>query len=153
MERTGAISIGARRAAPKAAIVLSALAALGLAGCSPVVETDQARLCRMTLPALAPSDAALDVLSETPDLDGRGLYVAFAALRPDGGPERHLAHCRFRAIGRPRESRDLVGLSFDGETLGEARLFALVRYWLATPEARAADPAPLGDLSLSLIHI
>ncbi len=31
--------------------------------------------------------------------------------------------------------------------LSEARLAILSRYWLATPEARAADPAPLGDVS------
>jgi branched-chain amino acid transport system permease protein len=49
--------------------------------------------------------------------------------------------------GRPHESRDLTSLTLDGHTLSETHLFFLVRYWLATPEGRAADPAPLGDLS------
>jgi branched-subunit amino acid ABC-type transport system permease component len=123
------------------------LFALLLTGCSPQVETDQARLCRMALPALMADGAAIDILAETPDPDGRGLAVAFSARTSGRAPERHLAACRFREPGRPRESRDLIGLTLDGEALGEARLFALVRYWLATPEGRAADPAPLGDLT------
>ena len=44
-------------------------------------------------------------------------------------------------------SRDLVSLTLDGEPLSERELFFLIRYWLATPEGRAADPAPLGDVS------
>ena len=61
--------------------------------------------------------------------------------------QNHLAACRFREPGRPRESRDLTSLTLDGEPLSESQLFILIRYWLATPEGRAADPAPLGDLS------
>ncbi len=127
-------------------MVCPALAALGLAGCSPSIETDQARLCRMALPALMPPGAVLAILSAIPDPDGRGLAVAFSAAEPGAASERHRAACRFREPGRPRESRDLAGLTLDGEPLGEARLFALVRYWLATPEGRAADPAPLHGL-------
>ena len=40
-----------------------------------------------------------------------------------------------------------MSLTLDGRPLSEARLFVLIRYWLATPEGRAADPAPLGDVS------
>ena len=123
-----------------------ALAAGLLAGCSPALETDQARLCRMALPALMPG-AAIAILAETPDADGRGLVVAFSAAPPDEAPIRHVASCRFRAQGRPRESRDLAALTLDGEPLGESRLFALHRYWLATPEGRAADPAPVAGLN------
>jgi branched-chain amino acid transport system permease protein len=118
-----------------------------LAGCSPVLETDQARLCRMALPALMPQEARIAVLAQAPDPDGRGLRVTFAAQTPGEEPQNHLAACRFREPGRPRESRDLTSLTFDGQALSEARLFLLIRYWLATPEGRAADPAPLGDLS------
>ena len=118
-----------------------------LAGCSPVLETDQARLCRMALPALMPQDARIAILAQAPDADGRGLSVAFSAEAPGEEPQTHLAACRFRMAGRPRESRDLTSLTLDGQRLSEARLFLLIRYWLATPEGRAADPAPLGDSS------
>ena len=37
-------------------------------------------------------------------------------------------------------------MTLDGEAIDEGRLFALIRYWLATPEGRNADPAPLAGL-------
>ncbi len=121
-----------------------------LAGCSPALETDQARLCRMALPALTPDGARISIQAQRPDPDGRGLSVEFSAKAPGGDTEPHVASCRFREPGRPRESRDLVSLAVDGAPLSTTQLFFLVRYWLATPEGRAADPAPLGDISGAL---
>lgn len=126
------------------------LAALCLAGCSPTLETDQARLCRIALPALTPEGARIRIDTQRPDQDGRGLIIAFSAEPPAEEPEPHVAACRFREPGRPRQSRDLISLTFDGAPLSDTQLFFLVRYWLATPEGRAADPAPLGDLSSAL---
>jgi branched-chain amino acid transport system permease protein len=123
------------------------IAAAMLAGCAPALETDQARLCRMALPALMPQEARIAILAQTPDADGRGLHVAFNAQTPGEAPQNHLAACRFREPGRPRESRDLTSLTLDGQLVSETRLFFLVRYWLATPQGRAADPAPLGNVS------
>ncbi|HLX99597.1 MAG TPA: hypothetical protein VKR62_12925, partial [Roseiarcus sp.] len=57
--------------------LLILVAALVLAGCSPALETDQARLCCMALPALMAPDARIVVLAQRPDADGRGLSVAF----------------------------------------------------------------------------
>ena len=100
----------------------------------------------MALPALMPQAARIAILAQRPDPDGRGLSVAFTVFAPGEEPRNHLAACRFREPGRPSQSRDLVSLTIDGRPLSEARLFALIRYWLATPEGRAADPAPLGDV-------
>ncbi|MGA7197841.1 ABC transporter permease subunit, partial [Roseiarcus sp.] len=127
-------------------LLLALLAAGLLAGCSPVLETDQARLCRMALPALMSGDERIAIVSQRPDPDARGLTVAFTAETAGGELEDHVATCRFREPGRPRESRDLTSLAIDGEPLSDTELFFLVRYWLATPDGRAADPAPLGDL-------
>jgi branched-chain amino acid transport system permease protein len=123
------------------------MAAATLAGCSAALETDQARLCRMALPALMPQTARLAILKQEPDPDERGLHIAFTAETPGEEPQNHVAACRFREPGRPRESRDLTSLTLDGQALSGTQLFLLVRYWLATPEGRAADPAPIGDLS------
>ena len=123
------------------------MAAATLAGCSLALETDQARLCRMALPALMAQGARISILSQEPDPDGRGLTVAFSAETPGEAPRNHFAACRFREPGRPHESRDLTSVTLDGQALSETQLFLLIRYWLATPEGRAADPAPLGDLS------
>src|SRR5438552_3479771 len=109
-------------------------AALILAGCSPGLETDQARLCRMALPALLPESARISILAQRPDADGRGLNIAFTAEPTGAEPQPHVAACRFREPGRPRESRDLSSLTLDNQPLSDARLLILIRYWLATPE-------------------
>ena len=104
----------------------------------------------MALPALAPEGARIEIEKQAPDADGRGLVVAFTIASPGEEPEPHVAGCRFRERGRPRQSRDLVSLTLDGAPLSDTQLFFLVRYWLATPDGRAADPAPLGDLRRAL---
>ncbi len=78
----------------------------------------------------------------------RGACGLNSRPRPPGEEaSRHIAACRFREPGRPLESRDLVSIAIDDKLLSEARLYFLIRDWLATPEGRAADPAPLGDIS------
>ena len=62
-----------------AILLILLIAAATLAGCSPVLETDQARLCRMALPALMPQEARIAILTQAPDADGRGLNVVFTA--------------------------------------------------------------------------
>ena len=54
-------------------LLILLMAAATLAGCSPVLETDQARLCRMALPALMPPESRIAILTQAPDADGRGL--------------------------------------------------------------------------------
>jgi branched-chain amino acid transport system permease protein len=116
---------------------------LALASCSEALETDQARLCRMTLPALSPRDAAVSILSQSEDADGRGVALSFRE-RP-GGRQR-AAHCRFRRPGRPLHSNELTQVALDGRPIGATSLYFLIRFWLATPEGRAADPLPLGRI-------
>ena len=101
----------------------------------------------MALPRAHAGAAQIAILAQEPDPDGRGLSVAFSAGTPGEEPRNHFAACRFREPGRPNKSRDLVSLTLDGRPLTQTRLYVLIRYWLATPEGRAADPAPLGDVS------
>jgi branched-chain amino acid transport system permease protein len=122
------------------------LAALAFAGCSRLVETDQARLCRMALPAVSPPDSTIEVLSQHEFPDGRGLRVVYR-LDPASPASTHFADCRFRQAGRPLRSDEMITLAIDGRPLSDVSLYFLVRFWLATPEARDADPAPLGDVA------
>ena len=59
----------------------------------------------------------------------------------------HFVDCRFRQPGRPLRSDEMIALAIDGRPLSGVSLNFLVRFWLATPEARDADPAPLGDVA------
>jgi branched-chain amino acid transport system permease protein len=121
--------------------VLAALALAALTSCARELETDQARLCRMAAPALSPPDAHVDIVAQSEDEDGRGVRVSFRA-----NEEPHEAHCRFVHAGRPLRSAELEALTLDSEPLSLPRLFFLVRFWLATPEGIAADPAPFGRI-------
>ena len=122
------------------------LATLALAGCSRLVETDQARLCRMALPAVSPPDSAIEVRSQHEFPDGRGLRVVYR-LDPASPASTHFADCRFRQPGRPLRSDEMISLAIDGRPLSDVSLYFLQRFWLATPGARDADPAPLGDVA------
>ena len=128
----------------------AALAALlALAGCARELETDQARLCRMALPALLAPDAVPLIETQREDDDGRGLDLTFRA-RADAALQSE--HCRFRRPGRPLHSTELIELTLDGNALSATNLYFLIRFWLATPQGRAADPAPLG-LTASLPNV
>jgi branched-chain amino acid transport system permease protein len=119
---------------------------LALAACSTLVETDQARLCRMALPALVPSGAIVTVLKQREFEGGRGLRVDYRLSGLGAPAETRFAECRFKAPGRPERSEDLVSLTTDDGRLSDVSLTFLIRFWLATPEGRAADPAPLGEV-------
>ena len=68
-------------------------------------------------------------------------------LEPPSPVSTHFADCRFRQPGRPLRSDELTTLAIDGRPLSDVSLYFLVRFWLATPQARDADPAPLGDVA------
>ena len=104
----------------------------------------------MALPALARADAHCRSLNQTEDADGRGVAVDFrdAAAAPP-----RAAHCRFKRPGRPLHSTELVELDARRPARSASRsCYFLIRFWLATPEARAADPAPLGRID-ALPHV
>ncbi len=79
-------------------------ASAGARSCARELETDQARLCRMALPALSPRDATVTILGQREDADGRGVAVDFT--RWPQAARRIRAECRFRAPGRPLRSDD-----------------------------------------------
>ena len=130
---------------PLARFVGIAAASGLLVGCASSVDTDQARLCRIALPALWPDAERFVDLSQSAFPDGRGLRIEFQTEPPSKGSP--FITCVFKAPGRPKRAEDIISIQTNGETLGPVRLYMLERFWLGTPEGRAADPAPLGDVS------
>ena len=100
----------------------------------------------MALPAILPPDASIEILRQREFADGDGVRVFFRETLA-AGEATHVEDCGFRHSGRPLHSDELIALAVDGRALNDASLYFLDRFWLATPEARAADPAPLGDLA------
>ena len=136
---TGPSRSGSRPGGAGLRRLAAALLAGLLAGCAPALETDQARLCRMAMPALTPQDDRIAIVSQKPDADGRGLTAASPPSRLEARPN-HTAVCRFKEPGRPREFRDLISLTLDGEPLSDRNSFS----WSATGSRRprAEPPTP-----------
>jgi len=97
----------------------------------------------MALPAIEPPDAAIVVERQTPFADRKRVRIDYRSSQPGEAPKAHYAECRFREPGRPRRSQDLVAVDTDRGALTPYQVSILIRFWLATPEARADDPEPL----------
>ncbi|CAO4182696.1 Lipoprotein [Methylorubrum aminovorans] len=109
-------------------------------GCDTALDARRATLCRRALPALAPPGAEIDLLRVGPGArsgsvrvdyrltGGSGSLPKAEAMRP-----RHLV-CQFGA------GDDLTALTTEQGPVNGASLYLLRRYYLATPEAEAADP-------------
>lgn len=105
----------------------------------PGADAEQARLCRMLLPALFPQDEGIAVLgAETGP--GNAVHVSF---RIGGEANREqLLTCRFGGIGYSANRRDLGVVLIDGVGVGESTLYILRNRWLETQFAVEADPGP-----------
>jgi branched-chain amino acid transport system permease protein len=127
---------------PASILFVLALAAFA-AACAPLLEADQARICRMALPAIEPPESTIVIKQQTPFADGKGLRVDYEASAPGEAASAHYAECRFLEPGRPRRSQDLATVDTDRGPLNPYQVSILIRFWLTTPEARADDPEPL----------
>lgn len=106
-------------------------------------DAEQARLCRMLIPALYPQEDGIRVTGSEAG-SGKAVHVAFRMERNERHP--HLLTCRFGGVGYSAAKRDLVSVQLDGVGLGEASFYFLKFGWLETQDAVAADPgAPVND--------
>lgn len=113
-----------------------------LAGCQRLPDTELGRTCRSILPAINPPAARIEVLS-TSAAGEYGVEVAYSVQAGNAPPRNRRLICHFAphewASGRLPEIESLVS---DGDRMGPLRTALLRRFWLATPEGAAADPAP-----------
>jgi len=105
----------------------------------PGADAEQARLCRMLLPALFAQDDGITVLGSESG-QGSAVHISF---RIGGETSREqLLTCRFGGIGYSAQRRDLVAVLIDGVGVGESTLYILRNRWLETQFAAEADPGP-----------
>jgi branched-subunit amino acid ABC-type transport system permease component len=139
-----------RRVPAFLALLLLTLAA---AACARWPDTEEARACRQTLPMLNEDGTRLEV-RDTTLVGPRGeerVQIAYLATPPAGETRLRILTCRFdRGRATPAARERLVGLLNDGRPLGEIRVALIARFWLASPDAVAADPAPY--LRASRLH-
>ena len=121
------------RSAPirAAALVLASC----LASCA-YVDEDQARLCRIALPALEPAGSRITV--ERTAAAERGVRVVYRVSEASGIQREAYAECRF-ALGRPK---DVEAIRTDRGEVPGATVYLLRRYYIDTQEGISADPVP-----------
>ncbi|QJP12682.1 branched-chain amino acid ABC transporter permease [Starkeya sp. ORNL1] len=111
--------------------LLAALAfLLLLAGCSSVLDADQARICRAIAPALYDEDATIRETSLAPLPEDADTLRLGYTVREDDVTRPHWLTCSF--AGRSGVDRfDLVAVDTDAGPLSDIKLFFLKRWWLA----------------------
>lgn len=121
-------------------IALAALLAL-LAGCGALVDGSQVRICRMTLPAIAPTDAAITVLRVAPAEAPYTLRIDYRVGGADG--TGHFVECGFPDEGLDLVRGRLAALRTEAGPFSPVQLHILNHFWLEkTATAIAADPGP-----------
>ncbi|MEE8272590.1 MAG: branched-chain amino acid ABC transporter permease [Alphaproteobacteria bacterium] len=148
MTRPSRILAWGRRCGPPA-LLLAVLTACG-------VDSEQAQLCRMLVPAFEGDSATADILRQVADPAAENaVLIEYQVPDAGGEPGRHWISCRFAGGALDVDRLALIGVATDrrGE-LSEIRLH-LLRQWLglfdtfrvAAGEDRAGGPrSALGSL-------
>lgn len=116
--------------------VLAAM--LALAGCGRIVDADQARLCRQTLPAI--EREGLPVVERIAPGPGESDVEVVYRVDAAGVVRRARVLCTFGGGLLSPGRLDLAELTHDGIRLPGASLVFLKRFWLERPESALADP-------------
>jgi branched-chain amino acid transport system permease protein len=141
---------GARRRFLRHLGLVLALVLLG--ACSLGVDGDQARICRLALPALEGGGARIEVRQILHGREPNSVRVEYRATRAGEAPLSRHAFCRFAAQGLSAGKAELVGVTTDRGPVSPATIYLLKRYYLETPDALAGDPGP-GDPALGLPQV
>ncbi|MEJ1936886.1 branched-chain amino acid ABC transporter permease, partial [Nostoc sp. NIES-2111] len=119
---------------------LAAAAVVALSGCGPDTDADQARICRMALPALHEPGSTFEITRIAPGTTPETVRIVYRVQEPGRPARTRFVACRFAGSGLSPGRQDLVALTTEAGTLGDAQLYFLRRFWLATPEATELDP-------------
>ena len=124
---------------PRAALLLLALA---LASCGHSVDSEQARVCRLALPALNPAGAQITVTRALPGPPG-AVRLDYATETAGARRER-FAVCRFAASGLDPSKAELVGIETEDGPVAGSTVYLLKRFYIDSPDGVRGDPGP-GD--------
>lgn len=116
-----------------------------LAGCSAWPDAYEARTCRTIVPAINPPGSTIDVRHTAELPQGGGVEVNYMVRAPDAALRERRIVCRF-SPGNSGAGDRLAEIWSDGQRVGDVRLAILQRFWLQSPDALAADPAPFLQL-------
>lgn len=123
---------------------------ISFASCTPAIDPNMARLCRIAIPVLEDPDAAIDIKTQRhifpQDRTSYQIEIVYQTQTTAQKDGSHRIVCLFELqSGAPVTDR-LSGVSRDWEELSESRLFFLQRFWLKVPDSSLADPQAISGL-------
>ncbi|MDJ1156942.1 branched-chain amino acid ABC transporter permease [Chelatococcus sp. SYSU_G07232] len=124
-----------RRAAPAVLAIL-----LLLSACGTVVDADQARTCRLVIPALNPEDTAIRVVRTMPGPWPNSLRVDYRAERTGQAARNRYVLCRFAGAGLSTEKALLTGVATERGPLPDPSFYFLKRFYLEAFGSSLRDP-------------
>lgn len=113
---------------------------LALVACQASVDAEQARVCRMALPALNPDGGRILVQRIAAGGRPRELRIDYEVQRENRAPRDRFVYCLFAPSGLDPSKLELIGITTEVGPIAPATIYFLRRFYLATPEAIAADP-------------
>jgi branched-chain amino acid transport system permease protein len=132
--------------------VLSAILALVLGACGLSVDAEQARVCRLALPALNVGAGPITLTRTTPWLEAHSMRIEYRVEREGASPLERYVICRFAAEGLSANKADLIGLSTEAGPVAGSTVYLLKRFYIDSPEGVAGDPGP-GEVAAGLIEV
>jgi branched-subunit amino acid ABC-type transport system permease component len=117
-----------------------------LGGCSAFNDAGEARLCRLLIPVLNSEGSGARILSAQRLTGDRGVRLLYRVDAGDTETRLRSLTCRFDPLrSGAAEPRHLVRVDTEEGALSSARLYFLKRFWLESPGATTADPAPIAN--------
>jgi branched-chain amino acid transport system permease protein len=131
--------------------ILAAGAALAavLAACTFSVDAEQARICRIALPALNDPGSRVVVERAQPGPGERSVRLDYRVEGLVGPPVGRWALCRFAAEGLSPNKAELVGVETDRGPLSGSSVYLLRRFYVGSAEGLMGDPGE-GDCAAGL---
>ncbi len=113
-----------------------------LGNCAGGIDPDQARLCRLTVPALNPEAGRIAIESTGPGHRPHSLRIGYSVTDKGGETRNRAVICLFAAGGLDARKAELLGLATEEGPLSEAAFYFLRRFWLEDRLAPPTDPGP-----------
>jgi branched-chain amino acid transport system permease protein len=116
------------------------LPGLGASGCGGLIDADEARLCRLALPAIHPDASAISIVSSERAAPPYSVSIAYRATEA-GATREHRVFCGFVAGSPGSASISLDRFATETGPYSPMKVHILNRYWLQRPELSGlADP-------------
>lgn len=138
------------------AILLFVLAAC-LNACVSSIDAEQARLCRLVIPALNPDGGRVIVEKTRPDERPNAIRIDYSVVRDNGENRQRHVRCLFGGTGLEQSKSDLIAIATERGPMADASFYFLKRFWLGAKDEPPTDPGeperPVPEMSASGAYV